>query len=309
MDEEKGSAEVSVRPTAGMHVRSRFNEGWGEGMVCNTQGESVRVLFPGHPDRKPVLVPARSLTVIRAGTWAEAATKVQEREEQAATRAKAPRAPRSYAKTTQVEALASFLERYPGAFEGPKYLAEERTYKWEAHLAFEALLGGGKLRALLDQGKVEEVARAALQVQGKTNLLFPTEKARLSEALRDGPGALGFLRALADLLDAPVVDEKVFGTYLKAVETLPAKPGQRVAGWTVATIFPFLAQPTRHLFVKPVATQAAAERLQLDLQYESTPSGKTYRKVLELGAELKTILQPHGCRDFIDVQGFIWLTG
>ena len=88
MDEAKGSEASTIRPTAGMHVRSRFNESWGEGMVYATQGESVRVLFAGHPDRKPVLVPVRSLTVVRAGKWAEAASKAQEREEQAATKAK-----------------------------------------------------------------------------------------------------------------------------------------------------------------------------------------------------------------------------
>jgi hypothetical protein len=88
MDEAKDSAEGTIRPTAGMHVKSRFNEGWGEGMVYATQGTSVRVLFANHPDKKPVLVPMKSLTVVRAGKWAEAATKAQEREDKAATKTK-----------------------------------------------------------------------------------------------------------------------------------------------------------------------------------------------------------------------------
>ncbi|MBK9519649.1 MAG: hypothetical protein IPO09_20440 [Anaeromyxobacter sp.] len=310
MDEGNTGAGSTIRPTVGMHVKSRFNESWGVGMVCAAQGESVRVLFPGHPERKPVLVPVRSLHVVRAGEWAEAATKVQEREEQAATRAKAASRPaRRYATTNQEQALAGFLEAYPGGFTGARYLAEERTPKWEAHQAFEALLGGGKLRAFLQQGQVEEATRCVLEVERKTNLLFPTEKSRLTAALRDAPAAQGFLAALASVLEAPEVDEQTFGDYLKAVEALPGVPGQRVASWTVATLLPFLAQPARHLFLKPVATRAAAERLQLDLHYDSALNWTTYRKVLDLGAALTPLLAPHGCRDLMDVQGYIWLTG
>ena len=112
MEAEKGSAEGTIRPTAGMHVKSRFHEEWGQGMVYQAQGESVRVLFPNHPDKKPVLVPVKSLVVVRAGKWAEAATKVQEREEQVATKSRAKPAKAAAAEKV-VEAAPVAAEAVP----------------------------------------------------------------------------------------------------------------------------------------------------------------------------------------------------
>ena len=34
------------------------------------------------------------------------------------------------------QALDWFVREYPGRFSDPKYLHDERTYKWDAHLLF-----------------------------------------------------------------------------------------------------------------------------------------------------------------------------
>src|SRR5512142_2198555 len=152
------------RPTAGMTVTSKFNADWGSGTVLTVQGERAQVLFTHHPARKPVVVPAKSLVVTRAGAWETAVQAVLHKERSSAARSAggSTAKKRSYATTTQEQAVRLFLERFPGGFSGEAYLTGERNRRWEAHLAFEEQLGGGKLRDLLAQGKVEEVVQHAL---------------------------------------------------------------------------------------------------------------------------------------------------
>jgi hypothetical protein len=278
-------------------------------MIISAQGADVRVLFTAHPARKPVLVPIKALTIIRAGKWTEAAAAVNERANRPPSKpGGATRPPRKYATTTQDEALDKFLAEFPGGFTGQRFTDEQRAPRWTAHQAFVELLGGGTLRTLLAEGKAQEAAGRAAQVLEKVKLLSVFEKARLRKILKADETALPYLEALADLLDAPELTEAAFASYAKVVEALSQASKQRIDTWPAATALPFLAQPERHFFVKPIATQAAAERLKVPLQYQSALNWTTYRKALELAAQLAPLLAPHGCRDQVDVQAFVSLT-
>lgn len=304
-----GVEQEGVRPGPGMHVTHKYNADWGQGMVISAQGNDVRVLFTNHPARKPVLVPGKALVVIRAGKWVEAAAAVNERADRPAAKASpASRPARKYATTNQEQALAKFLADFPGAFGGQKFLDEQRAPRWAAHQAFVEQLGGGTLQRLLAEGQAQEVVQRALAVLEKVKLLSVFEKARLRKVLAAEESGLTYLRALAALLDAPALDEAAFSAYAAAVEALAEGTKQDIATWPAATALPFLAQPERHFFLKPIATQAAAERLKLDLQYQSPLNWTTYRKALDLAAALAPVLAPHGCRDQVDVQAFVSLT-
>jgi hypothetical protein len=298
-------------PAPGMTVTSRFNEAWGSGTVMMVQGESARVLFTAHPLRKPVLVPSKSLIVTRAGDWDAAvqAARDPERTASPSGRSRPATKKRTFSTQTQDEAIRSFLERYPGGFTGEAFVTSERDYKWHAHSLFHRELGGMRLNELLAEGRVADVVRHALHAEQKTNLLSVFEKARLSQALRDEAYAAAVFRGLCEVLATKQPEEKSFSRYLDAVLNLPARPGQRTATWPIATILPFLADPERHLFLKPLATRAAAERLHFDLQYHATPSWKTYGRALQLASDLHAQLAEHGCRDLIDVQSFVWVMG
>jgi hypothetical protein len=293
-----------------MTVTSKFNSDWGAGTVLNVQGERAQVLFTHHPARKPVVVPWKSLVIIRAGNWDAAVHAVQNKASAPSTRgtsAGTSKRKRKYSTTTQDEAVRLFNERFPGGFAGEAYLKEERNSRWDAHLAFERELGNHKLRELLSAGKVEDVVRHALNAEQGTNLLSVFEKNRLSRALRADPRyAERVFLALADVLAHEVPEEKSFTHYLDLLQAVPATTqGQRQVTWPIATILPYLASPERHLFLKPVATQAAAERLSFDLQYQAAPNWNTYQRALRLAADLQGALAAHGCRDFIDVQSFM----
>src|SRR5436190_1590461 len=82
----------------------------------------------------------------------------------------------------------------------------------------------------------------------------------------------------------------------------------RLAKWPVVTLFPFVAQPARHLIVKPRVMKRAAEQLGFDLAYRPQPNATTYATVMRAASLVRDALAPWRPRDLIDVQGFIWVT-
>ncbi|HNZ96676.1 MAG TPA: DUF3553 domain-containing protein [Thermoanaerobaculia bacterium] len=217
-------------------------------------------------------------------------------------------------RVTLPEGLEEFRSHHPLFFEDPAYVGDlktgERAYKWAAHEQFEAALGGGRLRSLLREGKIDEVRSHALGVEERLNLVAVYEKAAFRDGLRDDAAARRYFAALLDILEAPVIAREPFEAYLHAVDSLPSEEGKTSpAKWTVATILPFIAQPDRFMFLKPEVTQDCANRLTFDLDYRPQLNWPTYAKLLEMSGHLLETLRPYGARDYIDVQSFIWLIG
>ncbi|MFT3912624.1 MAG: hypothetical protein QM704_00650 [Anaeromyxobacteraceae bacterium] len=292
----------------GAHVTSRHAPEWGKGVVMSRDGKLVRVLFFAHPAKKPVAVPATSLVVGHVASWPDPSkytgptggTAVK-----AKSKAKAKPKAAKVAKRSREEGLAFFKNLFPAGFTDPRYLKEERDYKWAAHEQFEQTLGKAELARLIDAGDAAELAKRALAVETVSqNLLHPIEKARLKDAFADAEKTLGYFRALKELLEADA-PEGAFAGFVKAVEALPSKKG-KAANWTLTTIIPFLARPDTFLFVKPSATQESAARYSFDLMYKPTPSVETFVQLKELVKLLRADLDPLGCRDLIDVYSYIY---
>jgi len=87
------------------------------------------------------------------------------------------------------------------------------------------------------------------------------------------------------------------------------RAGTRVLTWPVVTVFGFIAQPDRHIFVKPNTLRAAARAYGFDLEYQSRPNWRTYSSVLEFAALVSRDQRDLGPRDMIDVQSFLWVQG
>lgn len=210
------------------------------------------------------------------------------------------------------EGVEVFLGYFPEGFADPGYLGDrksgERNYKLKAHRLYVDTLGDGQAESLLLAGDIDELRRRMLAVQGRTNLLFPTEAAAFRDGLRDDRAAKRFFEALTALLSAPGPDEAHFEALADAAASLPAEEDKTSPWkWTVTTVLPFLAQPEKYIFVKPTPTQQCAERMSFDIQYRSNPNWITYRKVLELADVLLERLRPLGARDMIDAQSFMWV--
>ena len=77
-----------------------------------------------------------------------------------------------------------FLRFFPKGFHDDKYVDWERGYKWEAHERWQEMLGQEQLRKLVSDGEHAEVARRAVNIESRTNLLFSFEKMALRDAVK-----------------------------------------------------------------------------------------------------------------------------
>ncbi len=201
-----------------------------------------------------------------------------------------------------------FLRFFPGGFSDPTYIAWERDYKWEAHQRWQASLGRFEFEALLARKKYDEVAKRAIQIESRTNLLFSFEKMALRDAVRTPAGARTFAAGLHDFLHGSQPAPVKFDRWCETVASLPRKQ-TRVLTWPVVTVFGFIALPSRHFFLKPMVTRKAAQEYGLEFRYQSRPNWETYANVLEIAKIVRRDLANLQPRDLIDIQSFLWVQG
>lgn len=201
-----------------------------------------------------------------------------------------------------------FLRFFPGGFKAETYIDWERDYKEAAHEQWNEMLDRNSFRALLRDGEFAEVAARAVRIESRTNLLFSFEKMALRDAVKLPAGARAFAEGLYDFLHGAGNDEKKFDQWCEAVAALPRKQ-TRVLTWPLVTVFGFIAQPDKHIFLKPNVTRIAAREYGFDFQYKSRPSWETYANYLEFAATVRRDLSDLRPRDMIDIQSFIWVQG
>jgi hypothetical protein len=289
-------------------IRHRKLPEWGLGIVLGVPaGNKVDVFFENHPSSKVVrlmadpamLEIASEAPTDRLKAYLEAPPKPSKRSAKARTKAPARQA------GTQQEAVDRFLALFPGGFNDPVYLAEERNDKVEASELFSRVLSQEIRMECIREQRVDTLVEAALQVDASTALISPFEKAAFREGLKDPHAALTFFGALSALIDSPAPSAGHFETFAKTVQDLPVAKG-RVFTWPIVTMFPFLASPGQYLFLKPESTRNEAARLKHDLGYDPAPNWVTYASALAMAERLKTEFADLGCRDMIDVQSFIY---
>jgi len=201
-----------------------------------------------------------------------------------------------------------FLHYFKQGFADETYLAWERNYKWTAHERWMEALAPDRFRALLRDGAYEEIAKVAVGTESRTNLLFSFEKMALRDAVKSPAGARIFAEGLYDFLHGRGGDEARFGRWCEAVAALPRRQ-TRVLTWPLLTVFGFIAQPERHIFLKPMVTRRAAEAYEFDFVYRSKPNWETYASLLAFAERVREDQQSLGPRDMMDLQGFIWVMG
>lgn len=203
-----------------------------------------------------------------------------------------------------------FLRQFPGGFRDPLYLDWERDYKWESHLRWEEALPRATFRRLLREGQATEIAARAMRVEQRSrhSMLFSFEKMALRDALRTAEGATGFAQGLYDWLHGRGSLERRFERWVTAIDALPRRQ-TRVLTWPLVTVFGFIAQPDRHMFMKPNTIRAAAQAYGYPLPYQSRPSWETYAALLGLAETVRHDLRDLRPRDMIDLQSFLWVQG
>ena len=201
-----------------------------------------------------------------------------------------------------------FLRFFKGGFADETYVDWERGYKWEAHERWVASLGPSSFRDRLRRGEFAEIARHAVSIESRTNLLFSFEKMALRDAVRSPEGAQSFSEGLYELLHGRAGDERRFNQWCEVVAALPRRQ-TRVLTWPLVTVFGFIAQPDRHMFLKPNVTRVAAREYAFEFAYVSRPNWETYTSLLAFAEQVVRDQRDLGPRDMIDAQSFIWVQG
>jgi hypothetical protein len=203
-----------------------------------------------------------------------------------------------------------FLRFFPGGFRDETYLAWERDYKWDTHERWQASLGLETFDALLRAQAHAEIAARAVKVeqQSRHSMLFSFEKMALRDAVRSPTGARHFATGLFAFLHGPGSDEARFDRWCEVVAVLPRRQ-TRVLTWPLVTVFGFIAQPRRHIFLKPRVTRAAAGRYGFAFDYRPRPDWATYRSLLDFAAVVRRDQRELRPLDMIDLQSFIWVQG
>jgi hypothetical protein len=201
-----------------------------------------------------------------------------------------------------------FLRYFPGGFRDETYIDWERSYKWQAHLRWQDELSKKEMGALLHEDRHAEIAARAVKIESRTNLLFSFEKMALRDGVRSPDGARLFAGGLHDFLHGPGSLEQRFERWCGVVGQLP-RLQTRVLTWPVVTVFGFIAQPERHIFLKPNVTRAAALAYGFGFEYASRPSWPTYASLLAFAEQVCRDQRDLRPADLIDAQGFIWVQG
>jgi len=201
-----------------------------------------------------------------------------------------------------------FLKFFPGGFSDETYIDWERDYKWEAHERWERELSQREFRSLIQDGDPAEVARRAVTIESRTNLLFSFEKMAMRDAVKSPEGARAFAEGLYEFLHGRGTVENRFNRWIEVVAGLPRKQ-TRVLTWPVVTVFGFIAQPDVHVFLKPMVTKRAAAEYAFQFEYRSRPNWDTYSSLLDFAAHVMRDQRALKPRDMIDAQGFIWVQG
>src|SRR6476660_6067531 len=168
---------------------------------------------------------------------------------------------------------------YPDGFQDETYLIAERSYKERAHLEWQGALGAADFRKLLARGEFRQIADIAVRVESRTNLLFSFEKMALRDAVKSPAGARCFAEGLFAFLHGRGDDRTRFEAWCETVAALPRRQ-TRVLTWPLLTVFGFIAQPERHVFLKPNVTRVAAREYEFDFLYRSRPRWETYESLL-----------------------------
>jgi len=199
-----------------------------------------------------------------------------------------------------------FLRFFPEGFHDEKYVDWERGYKWAAHESWMTQLSPREFRRLLMSGEFAEIARRAVQIESRTNLLFSFEKMALRDAVRTG--AEPFARGLYELLHGRGGAQSRFERWCEVVASLPRRQ-TRVLTWPLVTIFAFIAKPDEHIFLKPNVTREAARNYGFEFEYASRPNWNTYESLLRFAEQVRSDNADLAPRDMIDLQSFIWVQG
>ena len=175
----------------------------------------------------------------------------------------------------------AFLKRYPGGFEHPEMVALGKRHKMEQLVEF-ARQSFAKSRF----DNAEQTVADMVALVGRSTLVSMFEKPKfkgLATALpRRGKERLA--RALLELLHGK--EKTGFDALIEQLRQ------DKIAKWTLATVFQSYYRPQRDVFVKPTTAKLIISSLELDLNYQAVPTWAFYRDFRKVIKAIKAEVDP-----------------
>jgi hypothetical protein len=175
-------------------------------------------------------------------------------------------------------------------------------------MAWEKKLNQEEITSLLQKKEYAEIVKRVVGLESKTNLLFSFEKMALRDAVKTNESAKLFSEGLFEYIYGKQSKRESFENFRDMLSTLPVKQ-TRVLTWPVLSVFGFIADPSRHIFLKPVVTKKAALKFGFEFNYSSKANWHTYQSLLEFAELIKQNTKNLHPKDMIDIQSFIWVMG
>jgi len=278
----------------------------GVGKVVAVEAAAVHVFFPGSDKRfaaklrLPVARPLLKTDGIEPNPWLAGLTAF-------ALDPESGRYALAASWLTHEQAVEQFLAAYPKGFADPAYLGSarpSRVSRWRAaQAAWGRRLGQAEAEQLLEEGDLGSLVGRLLEIDRLVARHRPGgDVDAVKEALSDEEATRPYLAALVKLLSVPSPSRARFEALFAAARCLPVEPPTQ---WLMATLFPFVAAPERHVLLQPRFTCSAAQRLGWDLSYEPSPTWATYAATRASASQLLARLGSIGATDFADVEAFL----
>ncbi len=169
-----------------------------------------------------------------------------------------------------------FLREYPGGFNHPEMLEIGKKHRIDLLQEFAQ---ESFAKAQFEQPK--EVVAALAKLVSRSSMISMFEKPKFRDFAKSLKGS--DKERLAD-----AVFELLHGSEKTGFESLVGelKKG-KLAKWPLATVVQSSYQPKKGVFVKPTTAKMICEKLDLGLEYKSTPTWDFYRKFRKAIEEMK----------------------
>ena len=168
------------------------------------------------------------------------------------------------------DAMERFLRKYSNGFPDAWYRSSHRDARLAQTKLWHELFPGTTLRELASDKPhiaAQHILRV-LELREKPLLHLKNELPRVRAAFMRTEKMTTFIITLADILDAQRPNEAQYNAYLAAFNALEFPPKKTPMTWPIISSLPFIAQPEKHMFVKPTATRTAASGLGFELQLQ-----------------------------------------
>lgn len=199
------------------------------------------------------------------------------------------------------QCVQAFKRLFPKGFRDPRYIEGQRTPRIHDQHRFLAAVSQPQLNRLLQEDALGELRARFGTILSQSPLLFPKEKQAALNAIQSPADCRHFARSVYELSFGHSDWDSSFLRWCTTLTDLQADK------WAVATLFPFLAQPQQHIFIRPAACQKTAMCTQTRLRYRAQPNIHTYTDIHNMTRTLRRQLKELQPRDLIDIQAFITL--